>query len=62
MTDDVRPYEVDASEILKPTMSERIAELEAIVDTLNRRLLTAEVTITKLETEVLCLKRREAKR
>jgi len=48
MTDDVRPYEVDASEILKPTSSDRIATLEAIVETLNRRLLTAEVSIKSL--------------
>jgi molecular chaperone GrpE (heat shock protein) len=49
MSDDVRPFEVDASEILKPTESERIAALETLVDTLNLRLLTAEVDITSLK-------------
>ena len=48
MTDDIRPYEVDASELLKPTSSERIAVLEAIVETLNLRLLAAEVSIKSL--------------
>ena len=62
MADDIRPYEVDASEILKPTESERIAGLEEIVGVLSRRLSAAEHSVEKLETEVLCLKRREAKR
>jgi len=62
MTDDIRPYEVDASEILKPTESERIAALEAIIGVLSRRLSTAEHSVERLETEVLCLKRREVKR
>ena len=48
MSDDIRPFEVDASEILKPTESERIAALEAIVETLNLRLLAAEVSIKSL--------------
>jgi len=48
MSDDIRPYEVDASEILKPTTSDRIAALEAIVETLNLRLLSAEVSIKSL--------------
>ena len=52
MTDDIRPYEVDASELLKPTASDRIAALEAIVETLNLRLLTAEVGIKSLVMKV----------
>ena len=48
MSDDIRPYEVDATELLKPTTSERIAALEAIVETLSLRLLAAEVGIKSL--------------
>ena len=49
MTDGIRPYEVDASEILKPTENERIAALETLVDTLNLRLLTAEIDVMTLK-------------